>query len=51
MYEYNENDIHTLFYCGFYAADNKDCDPCHFLTEQEQNVYKSALDFYNSIPF
>ena len=43
--------LHTLFYCGFYAADNKDCDPCHFLTEQEQNVYESALDFYNSIPF
>ena len=18
--------LHTLFYCGFYAADNKDCD-------------------------
>ena len=43
--------LHTLFYHGFYAADNKDCDPCHFLTEQEQIVYKSALDFYNSIPF
>ncbi|WP_294402094.1 hypothetical protein [uncultured Ruminococcus sp.] len=43
--------LHTLFYRGFYAADNKDCDPCHFLTVQEQSIYKSALDFYNEIPF
>ena len=43
--------ISVLRQRGIYAADNKDCDPCHFLTEQEQNIYKSALDFYNSIPF
>ena len=51
MYEYNENDIRNNGIHTFDDADNKDCDPCHFLTEQEQNVYKSALDFYNSIPF
>ena len=43
--------IHTLFYRDFYATDNKDCDPCHFLTEQEQSVYQKALDYYISIPF
>lgn len=43
--------ISVLRQRGFYAEDNKDCDPCHFLTEQEQNIYKSALDFNNSIPF
>lgn len=36
---------------GFYAEDNKDSDPCHFLTEQEQTVFKEAIDFYNEIPF
>lgn len=36
---------------GFYAEDNKDSDLCHFLTEQEQTVFKEAIDFYNEIPF
>ena len=36
---------------GFYADDNKDHDPCHFLTEQEQTVYQSAIEYYNAIPF
>lgn len=35
----------------FYAEDNKDSDPCHFLTEQEQTVFKETIDFYNEIPF
>ena len=36
---------------GFYAEDNKDYDPCHFLTEQEQTAFKSAIEYFNSIPF
>lgn len=36
---------------GFYAEDNKDYDPCHFLTEQEQTDFKSAIEYFNSIPF
>ena len=43
--------ISVLHQRGFYAADNKDSDPCHFLTEQEQTVFKEAIDFYNKIPF
>ena len=43
--------LHTLFYRGFYKAYNKDFNPCNFLTAQEQSIYKSALDFYNEIPF
>ncbi len=43
--------ISVLRHRGFYAADNKDSDPCHYLTEQEQTVFKEAIDFYNEIPF
>ena len=43
--------ISVLRQHGFYAADNKDSDPCHYLTEQEQTVFKEAIDFYNEIPF
>ena len=43
--------ISVLRQRGFYAADNKDSDLCHFLTEQEQTVFKEAIDFYNEIPF
>lgn len=43
--------ISVLRQRGFYAADNRDSDPCHFLTKQEQTVFKEAIDFYNKIPF
>lgn len=43
--------ISVLRQRGFYAADNKDSDPCHFLTKQEQTVFKEAIDFYNKTPF
>ena len=43
--------ISVLRQRGFYAADNKNSDPCHYLTEQEQTVFKKAIDFYNEIPF
>ena len=43
--------ISVLRMRGFYADDNKDYDPCHFLSEQEQIVYKRAIEYYNSIPF
>lgn len=43
--------ISVLHQRGFYAADNKDYDPCQFLTEQEHTVFKEAIDFYNEIPF
>ena len=43
--------ISALRQRGFYAEDNKDFDLCHFLTEQEQTVFKEAIDFYNKIPF
>ncbi|MBR6983964.1 MAG: hypothetical protein IKH75_10660 [Ruminococcus sp.] len=43
--------ISVLRQRGFYVEDNKDFDPCHFLTEQEQTVFKEAIDFYNEIPF
>lgn len=36
---------------GFYAEDSKDYDPCHFLTEQEQTTFKSAIEYFSSIPF
>ena len=43
--------ISVLRQRGFYAADNKDSDPCHYLTKQEQTIFKEAIDFYNKIPF
>ena len=43
--------ISVLRQRGFYAEGNKDFDLCHFLTEQEQTVFKEAIDFYNKIPF
>lgn len=36
---------------GFFADDNKDYAPCHFLTAQEQSAFKSAIEYLNSIPF
>lgn len=59
----NENELHSgvdelydkmisvLRQRGFYAEENKDYDPCHFLTEEEQTVFKEAIEYYNSIPF
>ena len=49
--EFFDKMISVLRQRGFYAEDNKDSDPCHFLTEQEQAVFKEAIDFYNEIPF
>ena len=63
MIEHNENylriDIHELYdkmisilrQRGFYDEKNKDFDPCHFLTEQEQIDFEDAIGFYNMIPF
>ena len=41
--------ISVLHQYVFYSADNKNTDPCHYLTEQDQTVFKEAIDFYNEI--
>ena len=43
--------ISVLRQRGFYSDDNKDYDLCHFLTEQEQIVYRAEIEYFNSVPF